>query len=1079
MATVSQAYGYANSTVRSTASDQTNVSEQSTGGSWVGGRKRDWENAFLTKFSDLEATLQENDRWLALYWDNISGMKGTKRPSMAITAALKTSSAKRRARSRIDIRDVFAGSMRNAAAGRSGQLSPLVSRFNTSSRKSLRVTRHRSSSISAGTDSLGMAMAHMAMIPPKSPYLTNVAPPVPPLPSTQRQKSNMSLKSQRSKDAVLKMTDGTLNRSNSAAAKTAAAVKRLQAISGSPPKPQDTAKPVESNGPTQLATPPSSANIVSPKAESPQQQQQQQRARFTPVAPVPTLRDMLLSHHYSPQKPAPPPQPARSQSSLAGPQYGNIDRALNSLTLEAQQQQEMRFRVQPSSQSSQQSSPEPPRRTHPRSQSVTSSEGEHEMTKSEEDVREGLQRVQLELDSVTEQAENTEDLDALCRDIDEVESMLPPSQPESQAGDSSTSDQEESQHDTGKRFVDVEIDQKPISLSLNSTAGTSSESVAADVSAKRKHSDEETSQPQPSAGMATAGRAAVGRGRGRGKPRAGLQAAASGIPRQAMGRGKANLKIPPRNDSRLNSSSGGIRKLANPPKARINAPSATGIRVAEARRKFESPVLSHAAVSTQPSTAGKQQGKPQFISPVAAMRPGYSSIVQTPAAMAAHPAAGSTQVKRGIAQPRAAAPKPMQKSSTAAMREAARKAASARKPPGQSQPPSQRSGNEALFKSVAPRGSQTSLRSQPSREQLQQSKTQPKPPSRNSSSTELHQSAIPIPSSMAKAKHKQAATAAEENEDASSTDAGRWGISSMLSMLSPSSWKSQTALTPETPTAAPNAHVDGVRSPYDLHSPQNPYKPRPEHGGGQGQLVMPKYQDVSVPLRRSSGRLSDRSQDSVEQADSYESASEAVDIGVPHHQRLIQVKENGRISGASSIGSSFFDDESASGTLRKRSFNMGRTQSTPDLPRQLQAEQSAMQTPMAGGLRRKSSTRSNEYTSIIPAGSNSPPEIESDYSDEYSDEEFTPTVKRKKNDFKIPKWATTPELLRGLEDQSRVNPDRIFGKVKPIRVNEIFNRPEDKDARRKPRNSSMIWDGNDALTADDELEYIRRMGFDS
>ncbi|KAJ1744373.1 hypothetical protein LPJ79_000197 [Coemansia sp. RSA 1821] len=1071
MATVSQAYGYANLTVRSTASDQTNVSEQSTGGSWVGGRKRDWENAFLTKFSDLEATLQENDRWLALYWDNISGMKGTKKPSMAITAALKTSSAKRRARSRIDIRDVFAGSMRNTAAGRGGQLSPVVSRFSTSSRKSLRIAKPRSSSI-GGTNSLGMAMAHMAMMPPKSPYLTNVAPPVPPLPPTQRQKSNMSLKSQRSKEAIHKVSDGTLNRSNSAAAKTAAAVKRLQAISGSPPKPQDTSKPVESNGPTQLATPPSSANVVSPKAESPQQ-----RARFTPVAPVPTLRDMLLSNHYSPQKPAPPPQPARSQSSLAGPQYGNIDRALNSLSLEAQQQQEMRFRVQPSSQSSQQSSPEPPRRTHPRSQSVTSSEGEHEMTKSEEDVREGLQRVQLELDSVKEQSENGEDLDALCRDIHEVESMLPPSQPESQAGDSSASDKEEPQPNTGKRFVDVEIDQKPISLSLNSAAGTSTESVAADASAKRKHSDEEVSQPQQPAGTATAARAAVGRGRGRGKPRAGLQAAASGIPRQAMGRGKTNLRVPPRSDSRLSSSSGGIRKLANPPKTRINAPSATGIRVAEARRKFESPAMSHAP-SAQPSTANKQQGKPQFISPVAAMRPGYSSIVQTPAAMAAHPTAGGTQVKRGVAQARPVASKPLHKSSTAAMREAARKAASARKPPGQpqqpnrSQKPMQRSGNESLFKSVAPRGSQASLRSQPSREQLQP-KAQSRPPRSSSSSSSAEpQSAIPIPSSMSRQHH------AEETEDASSADAGRWGISSMLSMLSPSSWKSQTALTPDTPTAAPNAHAEGVRSPYDLHSPQNPYKPRPEHGGEQNQLVMPKYQDVSVPLRRSSGRLSDHSQDSVEQADSYESASEAVEIGGPHHQRLVQVK-NGRISGASSIGSSFFDDESASGTIRKRSFGMGRTQSTPDLPRQLQAEQSVMQTPMAGGLRRKSSTRSNEYTSIIPAGSYSPPEIESDYSDEYSDEEFTPTVKRKKNDFKIPKWATTPELLRGLEDQSRVNPDRIFGKVKPIRVNEIFNRPEDKEARRKPRNSSMIWDGNDALTADDELEYIRRMGFDS
>ncbi|PIA16814.1 hypothetical protein COEREDRAFT_41828 [Coemansia reversa NRRL 1564] len=140
-------------------------------------------------------------------------------------------------------------------------------------------------------------------------------------------------------------------------------------------------------------------------------------------------------------------------------------------------------------------------------------------------------------------------------------------------------------------------------------------------------------------------------------------------------------------------------------------------------------------------------------------------------------------------------------------------------------------------------------------------------------------------------------------------------------------------------------------------------------------------------------------------------------------------------------------------------------------------DQGALTTPQPG-LRRKGSTRSNEYTSIIPAGSDSPPEVESDYSDEYSDDEFSPAPKRKKNDFTIPRWATTPELLKRLEQQARVNPDRIFGRVKPLRVNEIFNRRDSGESRRRPRNSSMIWHGSDALTADDELAYIRNMGFD-
>ncbi|KAI7826295.1 hypothetical protein BX661DRAFT_32333 [Kickxella alabastrina] len=156
-------------------------------------------------------------------------------------------------------------------------------------------------------------------------------------------------------------------------------------------------------------------------------------------------------------------------------------------------------------------------------------------------------------------------------------------------------------------------------------------------------------------------------------------------------------------------------------------------------------------------------------------------------------------------------------------------------------------------------------------------------------------------------------------------------------------------------------------------------------------------------------------------------------------------------------------------------------QSTPDLHQAHQQEQQRsaattaaaanMVTPLPRG-------RVSNYTSIIPDGSNSPPEIESDYSDEYSDEEFSPAPKRK-NDFRIPSWATTPELARGLMNQERVNPDRIFGRVKPLRVNDIFNRRESGESRRKPRNSSMIWTGSDALTADDELEYIRRMGFDA
>lgn len=48
--------------------------------SWVGGKKRDWENAFEAKYQDLEATLQENQKWLAMYWKSVASMRDTRKP---------------------------------------------------------------------------------------------------------------------------------------------------------------------------------------------------------------------------------------------------------------------------------------------------------------------------------------------------------------------------------------------------------------------------------------------------------------------------------------------------------------------------------------------------------------------------------------------------------------------------------------------------------------------------------------------------------------------------------------------------------------------------------------------------------------------------------------------------------------------------------------------------------------------------------------------------------------------------------------------------------------------------------------
>ncbi|KAJ2323702.1 hypothetical protein GGI00_005547, partial [Coemansia sp. RSA 2681] len=313
---------------------------------------------------------------------------------------------------------------------------------------------------------------------------------------------------------------------------------------------------------------------------------------------------------------------------------------------------------------------------------------------------------------------------------------------------------------------------------------------------------------------------------------------------------------------------------------------------------------------------------------------------------------------------------------------------------------------------------------------------------------------------------------------------GRWGLTSVLAILSPSSWKADAAAeapaaaaaaASQTPTPAPGTRK--IASPYDVTSPQNPYQPQPEHSSSRAQLVMPAYKDVAVPLRKSS---------STSRSTTHPRASTA-------HQRLINVAEGGRLSGVSSFRSSFFSDDegaAASSSSSKVGGAMARTKSTPDLLAQ------DMTTPLRPS--RQGSTRakkpavardSDEYTTIVAPGETYPPEIESEYSDEYSDDddEFSPGAeggggarRKKKNDFKIPKWATTPELARGLEMQERVNPDHIFGRVKPLRINEIFNRPAEnpEELRRKPRNSSMIWNTKDALSSEEELKYIRKMGYD-
>ncbi|KAG0708868.1 hypothetical protein DFH29DRAFT_889412 [Suillus ampliporus] len=112
----------------------------------------------------------------------------------------------------------------------------------------------------------------------------------------------------------------------------------------------------------------------------------------------------------------------------------------------------------------------------------------------------------------------------------------------------------------------------------------------------------------------------------------------------------------------------------------------------------------------------------------------------------------------------------------------------------------------------------------------------------------------------------------------------------------------------------------------------------------------------------------------------------------------------------------------------------------------------------------------------LRAAKQQPPEVPSesielpDINSEYSDSEDEDRVRT----FDPPDWAQSPELRQALQIQSTVDPDDIFGAIRPLRMEEIFRT---KQSRFRARTSSANWSGTDRLTVEEEREYARRMGF--
>jgi hypothetical protein len=125
-----------------------------------------------------------------------------------------------------------------------------------------------------------------------------------------------------------------------------------------------------------------------------------------------------------------------------------------------------------------------------------------------------------------------------------------------------------------------------------------------------------------------------------------------------------------------------------------------------------------------------------------------------------------------------------------------------------------------------------------------------------------------------------------------------------------------------------------------------------------------------------------------------------------------------------------------------------------------------VQTQMAARAKAKMQAYRQGQKSAVPTENIELPDINSEYS--CSDDEDRPQT------FDPPGWAQSPELRQALQEQSTVNPDDIFGAIKPLRMEEMFRT---RHSRFRARSSSANWTGTDRLTVEEERAYARRMGF--
>ncbi|KAI8818154.1 uncharacterized protein EV422DRAFT_192449 [Fimicolochytrium jonesii] len=87
-------------------------------------------------------------------------------------------------------------------------------------------------------------------------------------------------------------------------------------------------------------------------------------------------------------------------------------------------------------------------------------------------------------------------------------------------------------------------------------------------------------------------------------------------------------------------------------------------------------------------------------------------------------------------------------------------------------------------------------------------------------------------------------------------------------------------------------------------------------------------------------------------------------------------------------------------------------------------------------------------------------------------ESSTPNPKKRKADE--PEWVNTPELMKLIHAHERTDPDAVFGGARPP-LEDVFK----EGMKRKPfrARASSAWTGQDVLTASEDMEYKKSMGY--